>query len=82
MIQTKENPNKYLLRGQELLDNSGKTLYAVARDGDLNHSTILRWMNEPDSIKSFDILFGLLRGLGYTQDQIRVMPLGEVFDID
>ena len=70
------------LKGLELLGKSGLTLYAVARDGQLNYSTILRWMNEPDKIQSFDVLLGFLRGLGMDSEEIRDMRLGDLFYID
>ena len=74
----------FRLKSNELLQKyaKGKSLYQVAKDGDLNYTTILRWVNEQATVERVqgEVLFGFLLGMGLTLEEIKQMPLGEVFD--
>ncbi len=74
----------FRLRGRALYDEHGqeKSVYQVVKDGNVNYTTILRWLKDAeniDSVKS-DILFGYLVGLGLSEDDILSMSVGELFE--
>lgn len=75
----------FRLKSRELIEKYGgsDSLYRIAKDGDVNYTTILRWKNEPESVQAvkLDVLFSFLMGLGLTVEQIDSMPLGELFDV-
>jgi hypothetical protein len=75
----------FRLRSRELLEkyNAEDSLYRVAKTGDLNYTTILRWRNEPESVQAvkLDVLYSFLAGLGLSADEIRRLSIGDVFDI-
>lgn len=67
---------------REMFQSSGKTVYQVAKEGGLDYNTAKRYLREENSDRvTTDALFGILRGLGYTWNEIRDMPLGEVYEI-
>lgn len=76
----------FRLKSRELMEKYGgdKTLYRVGKDGDVNYSTILRWINEPEKVKGIqgDVLFSFLIGLGLNLEEINDLPLGEIFDFE
>lgn len=75
----------FRLKSRELLEkyNAGDSLYRVAQTGDLNYTTILRWRNEPESVQAvkLDVLYSFLVGLGLSAEDIKNMPMGDVFDV-
>lgn len=76
----------FRLKGRELIEKygNGKTIYRISEDSDINYTTIRRWVNDPDSVKGVqgDILFNFLMGLGFSLEQIKDLPLGEVFEFE
>ena len=67
---------------REMFHSSGKTVYQVAKDGGLYYISSNRYLREENRDRAAtDALCGILRGLGYTWDEIRTMPLGEVYEI-
>lgn len=76
----------FRLKSRELLQKygEGKSLYRVAKDGDVAYSTIHRWTDTPGDVEGIrgDILFGFLMGLGLSLEEIKQLPLGEVFDFE
>lgn len=67
---------------RELLDRYDKTLYRAAKDGEVNYSTVHRWLNDPDAIERIEgkTLFGFLRGLGLSLDEVNQLRLEDVFE--
>ena len=67
---------------RELLDRYDKTLYRAAKDGEINYSTVHRWLNDPDAIERIEgkTLFGFLRGLGLSLDEVNQLRLEDVFE--
>lgn len=76
----------FRLKSRELLHKyaQDKSLYRIAKDGDVAYSTIHRWTDDPASVEGVrgDILFGFLMGLGLSLDEVKALPLGEVFDFE
>jgi len=79
---TQMTSGTFRLKGRELLEGSGKTLYRVSKDGEVAYSTIHRWLDDPKAVERVEgkALFGFLMGLGMTIEQINSMPLGDVFE--
>ena len=75
----------FQLKSRELIKKYGqnKSLYQIAKDGDLTYSTIHRWQDVPEDVQAvkLDVLFSFLMGLGLTAQDIESLPFGEVFDI-
>ncbi|CUS05367.2 protein of unknown function [Candidatus Promineifilum breve] len=67
---------------RELLDRYDKTLYRAAKDGEINYSTVHRWLNDPGAIERVEgrTLFGFLLGLGLSLEEVNQMRLGDVFE--
>ena len=73
---------KVKFKGKKLLADSGLTLYRVTKDGDVNYTTVHRWLNNEGSRGlSSDVLIGFLKGLGYSTQELKELPLGDIFDI-
>lgn len=76
----------FRLKSHELLRKygKGKSLYQVAKDGDLNYSTVYRWVNSPEQVQGIkgEILLRFLVGLGLSIDDINQLPLQEVFALE
>jgi hypothetical protein len=71
------------LKGRELLDKYGTSMYRLAKDGDVSYPTIHKYITDPESVQmiSSEVLFGILiNGLGLTVDEVKQLKLGEVFD--
>ena len=72
----------FRLKGRELLDKYDKTIYRAAKDGEVNYSTIHRWVTQPDEVERVEgrILFGFLMGLGLTLEEVYHLQLGDIFE--
>ena len=72
----------FRLKGRELLDKYGLSIYRAAKDGEVNYSTIHRWVKTPENVERIEgrILFGFLMGLGLTLDEVYALPLGDIFE--
>lgn len=79
----------FRLRGRELYsqfgvepDGAPVSIYRVSKDGDVNYSTIFRWINDAESVDSVksDILFGYLSGLGLSIEDILTMKVSDLFE--
>ena len=72
------------LKGRELLDRYDKTLYRVAKDGGVAYSTLHRWINSPEELRTIsgDILYGFLTGLGLSKDEINDLRIEDIFDVE
>jgi len=67
---------------REIFEASGKTVYEVAKQGGVDYNTAKRYLKEGGNERvTTDTLFGILRGLGYSWDEIRDMPLSDVYEI-
>ena len=76
-------PGKFRPKLREMFNASGKTVYQVAKDGDLNYNTVKRYLTDKNSERvTTEALFGILRGLGYTWEEIRGMPLEDLYEIE
>ncbi len=73
----------FRLKGRELLEKHNLSMYRLAKDGEVSYPTIHRYVTDPDSIKfiSLEVLYGLLSGLGLSDDQVTDLRFGDVFDI-
>ena len=70
---------------REMFRASGKNVYQVARDGDLDYNTVKRYLVMEDKNNervTTAALFGILRGLGYSWDEIRAMSLEDLYEIE
>lgn len=72
----------FRLKSRELMDKygQGKTMYRIAKDTNTNYSTILYLFDEEKRGVQVDTLFNFLSGMGLSLEEIRVLPLGEVFE--
>jgi hypothetical protein len=70
------------LKGRELLEKYGVSMYRVAADGDLSYPTVHKYLSRPDDVQhmSLEVLYGLLRGLGLTNEQAAELKLGDIFE--
>lgn len=86
VTETKENmaSGTFRLKSRELLDKygQGKTMYRIAKDANTNYSTILYLFDEEKRGRGVqvDTLFSFLSGLGLSLEEIKDMPLGDVFE--
>jgi len=75
----------FRLKSRELLEkyNTNDSLYKIAKDGDVNYTTILRWRNEPEKVQAvkLDVLFSFLVGLGLSVEEIESLTLGDLFEV-
>lgn len=73
----------FRLKGRALLKEHNVTMYRVAKDGKVNYPTIHRYITSPDSVKliSLEVLYGLLSGLGLSDEQVANLRLGDVLEI-
>ena len=70
------------LKGRELLEKYGVSMYRVAADGGLSYPTVHKYLTRPDDVQhmSLDVLYGLLRGVGLTSEQAAQLKLGDLFE--
>ena len=71
------------LKGRELLEEYGVTMYRVSKDGEVSYPTIHKYVTDPDAVQHFsvEVLFGFLMGLGLTEDEIAELRFGDVFEV-
>ena len=70
------------LKGRELLEKFDKTMYRVAKDGDVSYPTLHRYITSTDNIYNIntEVLFGILiDGLGLSIEEAENLRLGDVF---
>lgn len=70
------------LKGRELLEMSGSSIYRLAKDAEVSYPAMHKYITDPASIKqlSGEVLYGILTSLGMSMDEINQLPLGEVFE--
>jgi hypothetical protein len=70
------------LKGRELLEKYGVTMYRIGKDGDVSYPTVHKYLTAPDSVKHFstEVLYGLLMGLGLSIEEAEQLRLGDVFE--
>lgn len=71
------------LKGRELIEKHGVTMYRVAKDGDLSYGTVHRIVTDESGNHGFsaETLYSFLVGLGLTEKQVADMRIGDVFDL-
>lgn len=83
MVLNDMTAGKFRPKLREMFQASGKTVYQVARDGELDYNTVKRYLKDKNTERvTTEALFGILRGLGYSWDDIRAMPLEDLYEIE
>ena len=83
MVLNEMTAGKFRPKLREMFQASGKTIYQVAKDGELDYNTTKRYLKDENAERvTTDALFGILRGLGYSWDDIRAMPLEDLYEIE
>lgn len=76
-------PNKTLrLKGKELASSTDVSLYRIAKDGEISYPTIHKYLAHSENMQYFsgEVLYGIFYGMGLTEDEMKALTIGELFD--
>lgn len=71
------------LKGRELLEKYGTSIYRLAKDGDISYPTAHKYITSPEATQQIDseVLYGILTSLGMSHEQVLDMRFGDIFDL-
>lgn len=74
---------RFRLKGRELLERYGVSMYRISENGAASWPTIHKYLATPEKIELFsaEVLYGILiDGLGLTHEEAADLRLGDVFE--